>query len=99
MRMLLLASALLASHANAGPYEDCILTNMKGINDRLAAAEVRRACIAKTTPVRCRDAELERRNAAQPAGGIWIDFTRKQCIEECASASWWERTFGECRTG
>lgn len=33
--------------AVAGPYEDCILQNMKGIQDRLAAVEVQKACRRK----------------------------------------------------
>ncbi len=27
-----------------------------------------------------------------------IAFAPAHCIKECAAASWWERTFGECKT-
>lgn len=33
--------------ALASPYEDCILQNMKGVQERLAAIEVRKACQKK----------------------------------------------------
>lgn len=35
------------SAMQAGPYEDCILQNMKGVQERLAAIEVRKACQKK----------------------------------------------------
>lgn len=46
--------------AVAGPYEDCILANMKGVQDRAAAFAIRQACETKTTPKKCRDDELQK---------------------------------------
>jgi hypothetical protein len=92
------AAALLAMTvpAVAGPYEDCILQNMKGVQDRLAAVEVKRACLQKTTPRKCRQF-LTKSGSAQPRLN-WIDFDLDVCLADCAEASWWSRTFGECRT-
>jgi hypothetical protein len=84
----------------AGPYEDCILQHMKGVQDRLAAAEVRRACLQKTTPNKCRQ-YLTKSGSGQPVSAsrsIWIDLDLDACLADCAKASWWNRTFGECRT-
>jgi len=30
---------------------------------------------------------------------FWSEVVLPQCLAECAKASWWERTWGECRTG
>lgn len=38
----------------AESYEDCILDHMKGVSDRLAAANVREACAVKAIPKMCK---------------------------------------------
>lgn len=103
----------IATSATAGPYEDCILQNMKGVQAHNAASAIARACREKTTPKRCRAAALKERivdldanknsgmSAARGAGysdeeleAFWKDV----CFKECADASYWSRTFGECKT-
>lgn len=46
--------AMLPGVAVSGPYEDCILQNMKGVTERAAAFAIREACEVKTTPKKCR---------------------------------------------
>jgi hypothetical protein len=75
--------------ARSGPFEDCILQNMKGAQNPSAAAAIRAACEAKTTPVKCRQL---------PTVDVFDRAIRDACIQECAAASWQVRTFGECRT-
>lgn len=91
----------------ASPYEDCILQNMKGTQDRLAAVEIRRACATKTTPVKCRDLQKYGnenkfdRTGARKAGytDAEIDAVlRTRCIEECAASSSSDRRVDDCRT-
>lgn len=78
----------------AGPYEDCILQNMKNVADRMAAAEIRRACRIKTTPVKCRQ-YLPSAKAAEE--GIWREFELDACLKECEQSPATERSRGECR--
>jgi hypothetical protein len=102
------ASALaLAASAWAGPYEDCILQNMKGVSDRAAAVAVRKACEVKTTPKLCRDDANNMQRASFDVTGarkagytdqeIYV-YLRNLCVKECAESSWWSRTFGDCKT-
>ena len=49
----------------AGPFEDCILKNMKGVQAQGAAQAIYRACAEKTTPKACRDKEIASRIEAQ----------------------------------
>ena len=78
----------------AGPYEDCILQNMKNVADRMAAAEIRRACRIKATPVKCRQ-YLPSAKAAEE--GIWREFELDACLKECEQSPATERSRGECR--
>lgn len=97
----------------AGPYEDCILQNMKGVSDRLAANSVRLACKEKTTPKKCRGEELRRGiigmdmwekfdlAAARKSGYTdeeLLAYLTGACLKQCAAASFWSRTLGECST-
>lgn len=109
--LVLSALALAPSLVAAGAYEDCILNNMRGVQDRLAAAEIRRACKEKATPKKCRDSELMK---PKPTEIVFNDGTkatvatslapeslpaaRDECIADCAKATYWSRTFGECST-
>ncbi len=61
--------ALPAAAALAGPYEDCILRNMKGVQAQAAAGAIMRACKEKTTPKKCRDAEIRRNIIGQDMWG------------------------------
>ena len=56
-----LLATMLTGQSIAGPYEDCILQNMRGVQAQAAAIAISRACAEKTTPVRCRDAQIEQR--------------------------------------
>lgn len=49
---------LFSAAALGGPFEDCILQNMKGVTAQTAAGAVYRACQEKTTPKQCRDGVL-----------------------------------------
>ena len=91
----------------AGPYEDCILQNMKGVQATNAANAIARACKEKTTPKKCRDAAIMERfvpiaeDNKTPPSRTWAafdDFMKAECLKECAEANYWSRTFGECRT-
>jgi len=95
--------------ASAGPYEDCILQNMKGVQAQAAAGAIMRACKEKTTPKKCRGAELRSRfeGVGKENGprerfgnkpGAFDDLLSTECLKECADASYWSRTFGDCRT-
>ena len=103
--------------AIAGPFEDCILQNMKGVQAQNAANAIARACREKTTPSKCRDSNLRPtltpswgRMETDPATGkpqwIPLDYVTegqfaeayKACLQSCADASYWSRTFGECKT-
>lgn len=108
----LLASVALPVHA--GPYEDCILQNMKGVQAQAAAGAVMRACREKTTPQRCRAAHLKSRfvdfepvadKDKKPWDGLYWNkpdvpdqADLDACLKKCADASYWSRTFGECKT-
>jgi len=137
--VVLIALLLPSITVRAGPYEDCILKNMKGVTDRLAAVEVKRACERKSVPEKCRgrlatptlnewleaaraknpgvsDAELYRYwdrvygpgiaqsgstadDSDRQSAQIKEQAAKQRCIDACKTASWWERTFGDCRTG
>lgn len=111
--LLTVAFALCCYSVNAvaGPFEDCILQNMKGVQERVAAQAVYTACKEKTTPKKCRDAALQKPIPMDvtdiktgKVSNIMVEpleisgEMRKQCLAECASASIWSRTFGECST-
>ena len=87
--------------ATAGPFEDCILQNMKGVQAQAAAGAINRACREKTTPKKCRDSALQKPSAWDAVGTPSYEYVRQireQCLAECTSASYWSRTFGECST-
>jgi hypothetical protein len=62
------ALVCVSAGAIAGPYEDCILQNMKGVQAQAAAGAIMRACKEKTTPHRCRDSIL--RPTLTPSWGV-----------------------------
>ena len=111
----LLAVLLVSSMdaASAGLYEDCILANMKGVQDRLAAVEIRRACREKTTPLRCRHISFTTADQSFAIGTATFNlaearkagyaedeirsYLREQCVRECSLTSAWERTHGTCK--
>ena len=95
---LLALAALLPLRGIAGPFEDCILTNMKGVQASNAAIAIRQACQLKTTPKKCRDlpppstfVDLDKPNA-------FDKYHKESCLAECGKASFWSRKFGECAT-
>ena len=47
---LLIISILLSGCSSS--YEDCILENMKGVNNNYAAANVKQACMQKYNPIK-----------------------------------------------
>lgn len=60
MRSLLsLVFLSLVGPAQAGAYEDCILSELKGATNSSAVAAIKRACEVKATPMRCREAALQ----------------------------------------
>lgn len=69
-----LALVWLPLSAVGGPYEDCILQNMKGVSDRAAAFAVKKACEVKTTPAKCRDQQLRARLGQVPAAYSFDDL-------------------------
>lgn len=111
MRTLVMLVTIWPIVATAGPYEDCILQNMKGVQAQAAAGAIMRACKEKTTPVKCRTLTTNPRptltdqaSGTKPWERDWSkpnffdQFDLDACIKECAAASWWDRTFGECKT-
>lgn len=95
--LCLLASVSTASIAET--YDDCVLKNVKGVQSEAAVRAVRAACYSKTLPRKCVDEANLR-----PTGGTLADLypelygstKRERCIQECRSASWFSRTWGEC---
>ena len=63
--LVIVLLSLLVASAHAGPFETCILENMKGVQAQGAAQAIYRACKEKTTPKACRDKEVARRIEAQ----------------------------------
>lgn len=55
--MLILCMMLSASSKAllAETYEECVLENLKGVNDKFVMREVRSTCKRKTTPKKCRE--------------------------------------------
>ncbi len=68
-----IAAALFMTPAFAGPYEDCILQNMRGVQAQNAAIAIARACTEKTTPFRCRDAQIKQR-IPEPSTNVFDDL-------------------------
>jgi hypothetical protein len=106
----ILATVLLSPwvfSAHAGLFEDCILQNMKGVQSQNAARAIYQACQEKTTPKKCRDSELVKvmneslpdafKDLTRPTSEA-IAQERRKCLEQCATNSYWSRTFGECST-
>lgn len=75
------------------PYHECILTNMRGTEDRLAAGEIQKACLEITTPKKCRG--YLPHNVTRES---IFDFRLEDCLKECREANLWVRTVGECKT-
>lgn len=42
-------------NSQAGPYEDCVLDNMRGAKNKAAVYSIQTACLDKSTPRKCRD--------------------------------------------
>jgi len=110
VRLLFVAAFVLApALVQAGPYEDCILQNMKGVQAQAAAGAVMRACKEKTTPKKCRgeitgasgyvfEDSKEKVVIKAAPGDSGYTALQDRCIRDCADASYWSRTFGECST-
>lgn len=50
--LVIAALYLLSSHTYAGPYEDCVLTGMKGVSSDTAARAVSQACASKRSEIK-----------------------------------------------
>jgi hypothetical protein len=109
MKKVILLLALLISEAClAGEYSDCILENMKGVNDRFAAHQVKNACREKALPyipAKCRDLPTDppdafdrflAKSSAKTNNQEELLITRGECIDKCLNASYWSKHFGEC---
>lgn len=109
--LVIVLLSLLVASAHAGPFETCILENMKGVQAQAAAQAIYRACKEKTTPKKCRDGELSKPrlvefvdNAGNKSttlaslAGESLREAREQCLAACVTSSYWSRTFGECST-
>lgn len=77
MRKLMLPFALLVSGCGPSNYDDCILENMKGVSDRVAAFSIRNACKNKFTDERKHPAsqeltylEILKVNTSKPEYGV-----------------------------
>lgn len=93
----------------AEPYNDCIIKNMKNVNERYAAVHIQKACLEKTTPKKCRiflahnkdnyDVYLKKKKYLSDEE-VMYDNTHflPGCLEKCKNASFYSRTFGECAT-
>ncbi len=97
----LLGTMLLCPSASAGPYEDCILNNVKDARTPVAVAAIRMACREKTTPIGCRnlvtpslDEFLEKARPDNPGvsdtdlSGYWLEeysSKRKSEFRKCVS--------------
>ncbi|MDD5578141.1 MAG: hypothetical protein PHY16_02530 [Methylobacter sp.] len=89
---LLLLILLIPEACLAGEYSDCILENMKDVNDRLAVIQVKSACREKALPYvpeKCRDI---------PTGGLFAEYYNLDiCTNNCLNASYWSKHFGDCK--
>lgn len=107
---LLLFILLISESCFAGEYSDCILENMKGVNDRFAARQVKSACREKALPyipAKCIDMNAEKKiDDSSIAGMPYEEFRAKyltnnelysMCIEKCLNASYWSKHFGDCK--
>lgn len=88
---------------HAESYQDCILKNMKNVNDRLAAVEIRESCLYKTTPQKCRryigeDGIFFIKGKSGKTELMSGEEVRAICIKECKEANLFSRKFGECST-
>ena len=63
--LVIILLSLLVTSTHAGPFETCILENMKGVQAQSAVLAISRACKEKTTPKACRDKEVARKIEAQ----------------------------------
>jgi len=52
LRLVIAALYLLSSYTYAGPYEDCVLTGMKGVSSDAAARAVSQACASKRSEIK-----------------------------------------------
>lgn len=64
-------------------YSECILKNTKANMSSYAVGQISEACRIKAVPKKCRDMEK-------------VDTAI--CVNQCKSASWWSRKYGECAT-
>ena len=101
---LLLLILLITESCLAGEYSDCILENMKGVNDRLAVIQVKSACREKAlpyVPAKCYRTEEQANmlpnipNMPIPSFGEFIKDS--ECIDNCLNASFLSKHFGDCK--
>jgi hypothetical protein len=102
---------LISESGFAGEYSDCILENMKGVNDRFAASHIKIACREKAlpyVPAKCK-------KPIQIQANFFDQFDTKpkwdelspvdpfsaiatdSCINNCLNASYWSKHFGDCK--
>ncbi len=55
MLILLMMSFAFPKALLAETYEECVLDNLKGVNDKFVMSAVRSTCKRKTTPKKCRE--------------------------------------------
>jgi hypothetical protein len=81
-----------------GPYYDeavyhaCVESGLGKATTPQAVAALKAACTYKATPKKCRQ------YMPQPYV-TWAGQTFGNCMSECLEASYYSKTFGECRTG
>jgi len=88
----LLGTVLLCSSASAGPYEDCLLNNVKDARTPVAVAEIKKACREKTTPIRCR-------NLATPSLDEFLEKARPDNpgVSDAALSDYWRKKYSSKR--
>jgi hypothetical protein len=95
---LLLLIWLISAPCFSGEYSDCILENMKGVNDRLAVIQVKSACREKALPYVQAKCYIKDTPSSNPPGQWDQLFIKDEgCINNCLNASYWSKHFGECK--
>jgi hypothetical protein len=93
---LLLLILLISEPCFAGEYSDCILENMKGVNNGFAAHQIKNACREKAlpyVPAKCKATF----NNIFSRDNFNIPFSEEDCIDKCLNASYWSKHFGDCK--
>lgn len=89
--------------SSAETLQECLLENLKGVNDKHVAAMIRKACEEKTVPKKCRgkskESQLVEGGKAEPdsSGKIDLDALEKTLRTRPRSPSPYDKCLEECK--